>query len=118
MIAVALGTNPPRGILIPVMALISYLPYRSLDVIPSALIIQTPPDQLGDERTPPPRPYTTVQLRHHFVLQHYVQSHGRRLAHSQLRGLRLQLVGAKKWEPVGAGNSSEPVRAENVIQSR
>jgi len=45
------------------------------DLVPPALVIEAPADQLGDELAALPRPGPPVELSHQLVIQHYVQTH-------------------------------------------
>jgi hypothetical protein len=80
-VASALRTNPLGRIVIPVVTDIADCPERGLDVIPPALILQTPTHELGDERAPPPRSDPAIELGDEFVIEGYVQSHVLTLAH-------------------------------------
>lgn len=55
---------------------------RTFDVVPPAFVVQTSTNQLGDERAPPPRPHAAIEVGNEVIVERYVQTHGRILAHN------------------------------------
>jgi hypothetical protein len=54
---------------------VSDRPDRRLDQLPTALIVERALDGTGDERAPPPRPHTAIELTDDLVAQDYVHTH-------------------------------------------
>ena len=81
-VAVALCAHPCGGIVVPGVAVaVGQCPDARFDVVPSAFVIEAAADQLGDERTSAATPATAVELVEELVVELYVHSHVRRLAH-------------------------------------
>ena len=78
----ALLPHPLARIGIPIVTLAGKLAECALDIVPSALVFETTPNQLGHKRAAPPRPRPPVQLGHKLIIQRYVQTHVPRLAHT------------------------------------
>jgi hypothetical protein len=82
---------------------------RRLDVIPTLLVVERAPDDLGDERTAAPGAYAPVELRDEIVVESYVHSHGRNLAHSDSHSPGAAL----SEEP--PGDHSEAIEVVHVV---
>jgi hypothetical protein len=68
----ALCPHPARRIVIPLVALSRDCPERSQDLIPAALVVQSPAKELRDEGAPPSLPDPLIQFGHEFILEAYV----------------------------------------------
>ena len=73
------ATLPPRPrcrVVVPIVASIGQAAERSFDVVPAAVVIETPLDQLADERTSSSRACAPIDFRHEVVVERYAQTHG------------------------------------------
>ena len=73
--------DPFTGIGIPLVALVGDGPERCLDIVPSPLIVESPADQLRDERAAAPTSRPLIELGNELVVNGDVQSHVPRIAH-------------------------------------
>ncbi len=76
-----LPADPFTGIGIPLVALVGDSPERCLDIVPSALIVESPANQLRDERAAAPASRPLIELGNELVIDRDVQSHVPRIAH-------------------------------------
>ena len=68
----------PRGrIVAPLVSVIGQAPESGFDVIPAPFVLETTPDEFGDERASPPRARSPDDLGHEIVVECYVQTHAR-----------------------------------------
>src|SRR5689334_12135095 len=81
----ALGPHPRRRIVVPDVASGPDRAQRRLDVVPAALVLEAPPDQLGDEGATSASTGAPVECSNQLVVQRYVQTHGPTLAHAPAR---------------------------------
>lgn len=88
-----LAAHPGSRIRIPLMSSIGNSAKGGLDIGPAAFIFETPADQLCNEGAPPPRPGPAVELGNEFIIQGYVQTHVRTLAHALMPTHRLSPLG-------------------------
>lgn len=93
-----LTLHPGGRIRVPLVASVAKLAERRLDVVPTALVLEPPPDQFGDERAPPAWAHPAIELRHEIVIERYVHTHGLNLAHNRAaadagKGERARAVG-------------------------
>jgi hypothetical protein len=72
VVGASLVPDPPGWVVIPVVAGIGDLTQGGFDLVPPTLVVQAPPDQLGDELASSPRPGAAVELGHQLVIQRYV----------------------------------------------
>lgn len=80
-LVVPLPADPFTGIGIPFVALVRDGPKRGLDIVPSPLIVESPANQLRDERAAAAASRPLIELGNELVVDRYVQSHVPRIAH-------------------------------------
>ena len=94
----SLGPDPLGGIVIPGMAGAGQTVERRLDLVPPTLIVESSPDQLGDEGAAPPATGSGIQLGDEVRLELNVHTHVSKSTHALRRvpadrGLIRWLVG-------------------------
>lgn len=91
LVAPTLGCDPALHVLIPRVGAVIEPPDRAFDRDPSPLVLQGACDCTGDERAALPAADTTVELGDQIVVQAYVQTHVRKLAHRATVSATVQL---------------------------
>ena len=74
-VSATLSPHPTRGVLIPFVTGIRQSATGTVDLVPAVFVLETAPDQFGDERTSPPRSHSPVDLRYEMDVQSDSQAH-------------------------------------------
>ncbi len=83
-IASPLTPHPFGWVVIPVVAGVGDPAERCFEIVPSPLVVEPTPNQLGDKGASLPGTGTPVDLGHQSVVQRDVQPHGSNLAQAGL----------------------------------
>ena len=78
----SLGSDPLGGIVIPGMAGAGQTVERRLDLVPPTLVVESSPDQLGDEGAAPPATGSGIQLGDEVRLELNVHTHVSKSTHA------------------------------------
>jgi hypothetical protein len=81
LVTVPLRAHPCGRIGVPIVLGVGQASEGGLNVVPPLFVVQSPPDELGNERAPATRTDSSAQLGDKLVIEHYVHTHVLTLAH-------------------------------------
>ena len=80
-VAPTLRPHPSARVVVPLVLRAPERAERGFDVVPSLLVLEAAPDELGDEGASLTRAHPSIQRLDQFIVQRYVHTHGLTLAH-------------------------------------